>query len=133
MTTSDAVEKSAPRQLLWLRNDLRIQDNTALAAALQAGPTVAVFLLSSEQWLAHDDAACKVDFWLRNLVELQERLATLNVPLLIRYAAEWQQAPEVLAELCQQLNIRSYGQIWCTSIRRFSCLIAPLLVRRLGI
>ncbi len=105
MTTSDAVEKSAPRQLLWLRNDLRIQDNTALAAALQAGPTVAVFLLSPEQWLAHDDAACKVDFWLRNLVELQKSLATLNVPLLIRYAAEWQQAPEVLAELCQQLNI----------------------------
>lgn len=28
---------------------------------------------------------------------------------------------------------RSYGQIWCTSIRRFSSLIAPLLVRRLGI
>lgn len=105
MTTSDAVEKSAPRQLLWLRNDLRIQDNTALAAALQAGPTVAVFLLSPEQWLAHDDAACKVDFWLRNLIELQKKLATLNVPLLIRYAAEWQQAPKVIAELCQQLNI----------------------------
>ena len=88
MTTSDAVEKSVPRQLLWLRNDLRIQDNTALAAALQAGPTVAVFLLSPEQWLAHDDAACKVDFWLRNLIELQKKFATLNVPLLIRYAAE---------------------------------------------
>lgn len=29
--------------------------------------------------------------------------------------------------------LESYGQIWCTSIRRFSCLIAPLLVRRLGI
>jgi len=27
----------------------------------------------------------------------------------------------------------SYGQIWCMGIRRFSCLIAPLLVRRLGI
>ena len=105
MTTSDAVEKSVPRQLLWLRNDLRIQDNTALAAALQAGPPVAVFLLSPEQWLAHDDAACKVDFWLRNLIELQKKLATLNVPLLIRYAAEWQQAPKVIAELCQQLNI----------------------------
>ena len=107
MTTSDAVEKSAPRQLLWLRNDLRIQDNTALAAALQTGPTVAVFLLSPEQWLAHDDAACKVDFWLRNLVELQKSLATLNVPLLIRSADDWQQAPEVIAELCQQLNIRA--------------------------
>ncbi len=55
--------------------------------------------------LAHDDAACKVDFCLRNLVELEEILATLNVPLLIRYAAEWQQAPKVIAELCQQLNI----------------------------
>ena len=105
MSTSNVVEKSVPRQLLWLRNDLRIQDNTALAAALQAGPTVAVFLLSPEQWLAHDDAACKVDFWLRNLIELQKKLATLNVPLLIRYAAEWQQAPKVIAELCQQLNI----------------------------
>ena len=30
-------------------------------------------------------------------------------------------------------ELMSYGQIWCTSIRRFSCLIAPLLVRRLGI
>ncbi|RKO36620.1 hypothetical protein D8N67_19730 [Acinetobacter baumannii] len=33
----------------------------------------------------------------------------------------------------QAEQISSYGQIWCTSIRRFSCLIAPLLVRRLGI
>src|SRR5690554_7101154 len=105
MTTSDAVEKSVPRQLLWLRNDLRIQDNTALAAALQAGPTVAVFLLSPEQWLAHDDAACKVNFLLRNLVELQKNLARLNVPLLIRHAEFWQQVPDVIAQLCHEQKI----------------------------
>ncbi len=93
------------QQLIWFRNDLRISDNSALHAALQAGPTVAVFLLSPGQWLAHDDAACKIDFILRNLVELEKNLATLNVPLLIRTTDQWQQAPEVLAEVCQQLNI----------------------------
>lgn len=31
------------QQLIWFRNDLRISDNSALHAALKAGPTVAVF------------------------------------------------------------------------------------------
>ena len=93
------------QQLIWFRNDLRIHDNSALHAALEAGPTMAVVLLSPAQWLAHDDAPCKVDFWLRNLRELQHSLATLNVPLLIRTAQQWQQAPEVLSQLCQELDI----------------------------
>ncbi len=105
MTSSSDARNTAPRQLLWLRNDLRVQDNTAFLAATQAGPTVAVFLLSPAQWQAHDDAACKIDFWLRNLNVLQQSLAKLNVPLLIRNADDWQQAPDVLAQLCQQLNI----------------------------
>lgn len=93
------------QQLLWFRNDLRIHDNTALSAAMQAGPTVAVFLLSPAQWHAHDDAACKVDFILRNLAELKQQLATLNVPLLIRSCDYWHDAQHVISELCQQLSI----------------------------
>src|SRR5690606_16738762 len=94
------------RQLIWFRTDLRIRDNSALHAAMQAGPTLAVFLLSPGQWRAHDDAPCKVDFWLRNLRELQAELQQLNVPLLIRHAEHWQDAPAVLAELCRELTIR---------------------------
>ena len=86
-------------QLIWLRSDLRTSDNTALASAMAAGPTVAVYLLTPGQWLAHDDAACKVDFWLRNLVELAGRLQALNVPLLIRDVEEWQAAPDALLKL----------------------------------
>ena len=71
-------------QLLWLRTDLRVSDNSALAAAMSAGPTVALYLITPGQWHAHDDAPCKVDFWLRNLAELSLRLSELNVPLLIR-------------------------------------------------
>jgi deoxyribodipyrimidine photo-lyase len=92
-------------QLIWLRNDLRVHDNTALLAATASGPTVAVYLLSPEQWREHDDAPCKVDFWLRNLQALSGALGQLNIPLLIRNAPRWEDAPAVLLELCQQLQI----------------------------
>ena len=94
-------------QLIWLRTDLRQDDNTALSAAAKRGPTVAVYLISPEQWLAHDDAPCKVDFWLRNLGTLSESLQALNIPLLIRTAPTWQQAPAVLVQLCQQLGVEA--------------------------
>lgn len=92
-------------QLIWLRSDLRLHDNTALTAAMERGPTVAVYLISPGQWQAHDDAACKVDFWLRNLVELGKALDALNVPLLIRHADTWDQVPKVLLDLCKEHSI----------------------------
>ena len=93
------------RQLIWLRSDLRVSDNSALSAAMGNGPTVAVYFITAEQWLAHDDAPCKVDFWLRNLAELQRELDALNVPLLIRHAPDWSQVPAALLSLCQELAI----------------------------
>ncbi|WAE54622.1 deoxyribodipyrimidine photo-lyase [Stutzerimonas frequens] len=93
-------------QLLWLRSDLRVSDNTALAAAMAAGPTVALYLITPCQWLAHDDAPCKVDFWLRNLVALSEQLHALNVPLLIREVDDWTAAPDALLRVCQQLDVQ---------------------------
>jgi deoxyribodipyrimidine photo-lyase len=92
-------------QLIWLRSDLRLHDNTALSAAAACGPTVAVYLLSPQQWREHDDAPCKVDFWLRNLQALGGALGQLNIPLLIRHAPRWDDAPAVLLELCEQLQI----------------------------
>jgi deoxyribodipyrimidine photo-lyase len=93
------------RQLIWLRSDLRLHDNTALSTAMAAGPTLAVYLISPEQWREHDDAACKVDFWLRNLAALHTRLAALNVPLLVRQAPHWRDAPQVLGALCREQAI----------------------------
>jgi len=92
-------------QLIWLRSDLRVHDNTALAAAAARGPCVAVYLTSPAQWRAHDDAPCKIDFWLRNLATLSAALGELNIPLLIRDAAHWSQAPHVLLTLCRELKI----------------------------
>ncbi|WP_339477767.1 deoxyribodipyrimidine photo-lyase [Pseudomonas sp. RL_5y_Pfl2_73] len=92
-------------QLIWLRSDLRLHDNTALAAAAAQGPCVAVYLTSPEQWRTHDDAPCKIDFWLRSLGALSATLAELNIPLLIRAAAHWHQAPLALLKLCRELNV----------------------------
>lgn len=93
--------------LIWLRTDLRLHDNTALATASQRGPVAAVYLITPEQWLAHDDAPCKVDFWLRNLQHVSRALGELNIPLLIRSAATWDQAPGVLSALCRELSVKS--------------------------
>ena len=92
-------------QLIWLRSDLRVHDNTALSAAMELGPTLAVYMISPGQWLSHDDAACKVDFWLRNLAELEKALAALKVPLLIVHADTWKHAPKALLDVCRQHGI----------------------------
>lgn len=93
--------------LTWLRSDLRIDDNTALSAASERGPTIALWLVSPGQWRAHDDAACKVDFWLRNLRDLRQSLERLNIPLLIRTIDTWGQAPQAVLEVCRQHRVQS--------------------------
>jgi len=94
-------------QLIWLRSDLRVHDNTALAAACAKGPTLAVYLLSPKQWRTHDDSPNKVDFWLRNLRVLSEKLQALHIPLLIREADSWDKAPKVILDLCQQHDVQT--------------------------
>ncbi|MFZ6045279.1 deoxyribodipyrimidine photo-lyase [Pseudomonas sp. CR3202] len=95
------------RQLMWFRTDLRVQDNSALHAALAAGPTIALYIISPGQWQAHDDAAAKVDFWLRNLAGLSKALRQLEVPLLIRHADTWADAPRLVLDLCHEFDIHA--------------------------
>ncbi len=94
-------------QLIWLRSDLRITDNTALSAACERGPSIALWLISPGQWQAHDDAACKVDFWLRNLRELRQALDALNIPLLIRKIDTWDEAAPMLLKVCRQHQVEA--------------------------
>lgn len=94
-------------QLIWFRTDLRVHDNSALAAAMERGPTLAVFIVSPKQWLEHDDSPNKVDFWLRNLEHLKTSLAKLHVPLLICHVEHWQKVPKAVLELCQEHHVET--------------------------
>lgn len=93
------------RQLVWLRNDLRSLNNSALYHALQQGPTIALYVVSPVQWSLHDDAAIKIDFRLRNVEALATRLEALNVPLIVIECDLWRDLPNELQTVCQNLQI----------------------------
>ncbi|MCH4248339.1 MAG: deoxyribodipyrimidine photo-lyase [Acinetobacter populi] len=93
--------------LYWFRNDLRLNDNTALFHATQQDLTIAVFILTPTQWQQHDDASCKVDLWLRQLQQLSLQLKQLNIPLLIGHTELWQEIPDLLLQLCQRHQIKN--------------------------
>ena len=92
-------------QLIWFRQDLRIQDHAALWHATQAGPCIAFVAISFGQWALHDDAAVKIDFYLRQLQELKKQLKNLNIPLVIEEVSFWKDIPEVISKLIQKLDI----------------------------
>ena len=85
------------KTLVWFRADLRTRDNHALFEAHRtAEELTAVFLISAEQWREHDWGAPRVEFVLRNLQVLSEDLRLLRIPMLIRTAPRFVNAPPVL-------------------------------------
>ncbi|MCU4581318.1 deoxyribodipyrimidine photo-lyase [Acinetobacter gyllenbergii] len=96
---------SHPYQLIWFRQDLRIQDHAALWHATQAGSCLALVILSPAQWQQHDDAPIKIEFYLRQLQELKKQLHQLNIPLMVQTIPLWKDLPDFFADLLQQLEI----------------------------
>lgn len=93
------------RGLMWFREDLRVEDNTALTVACDENASVlAVYLIDHAMWKAHDIADCRVEFILRNLIELQSALKQKNIELLVIELSCSDQLMRVLEEL-----IRFYG------------------------
>lgn len=92
-------------QLVWLRSDLRIHDNSALAAAAAKGPVVAVFLRSVAQWQTHGHGATKIDFWARSVAALKASLNGLNIPLLHRDIDHYDETAQVLLDIAREHQI----------------------------
>lgn len=92
-------------QLVWLRSDLRIHDNSALAAAAAKGPVVAVFLRSVAQWQTHGHGATKIAFWARSVAALKASLNGLNIPLLHRDIDHYDEAAQVLLDIAREHQI----------------------------
>ena len=76
--------------LIWFRQDLRISDHAALWHASQHSACLALVILSPQQWQQHDDAPIKLDFYLRQLRELQQQLQHYNIPLMVQVVPLWQ-------------------------------------------
>jgi len=88
--------------IVWFRSDLRVHDNTALAAAARRGPVIAVFLRCLPHWQRHSHGANKLDFWGRGVAALSESLAGLGIPLLHRDIDDFAKAPAALLEIARE-------------------------------
>lgn len=93
--------------LMWFRSDLRVHDNPALSAACRAGPCLAVYCLTPEQWRRHDVSFWKLGLIRRHLPLLAEDLARLNIPLLILNCERFDAIPERLTALAQQHGVQA--------------------------
>ena len=96
------------KSICWFRNDLRVLDNPALYHCCQnSEEVIAVFFVNRKQWLEHNDADIKVNFWLRNLEQLQQKLNELNVPLVVLEADTYNETVIVLRKFCLDQNIKN--------------------------
>lgn len=99
-------ESTFRRGLVWLRNDLRLNDNTALyRAAKGCGELAAIFIACPQTWHSHDDGEPVVAFRLACLRELQQRLAERNIPLYFLELQAFEQVPRALVQIAQGLEI----------------------------
>ena len=68
--------------LVWLRSDLRIDDNPALIMAdSECNKVLCLYTHSLSEWNDHNNSNVKLDFIIQNLLDLSINLKNLNIPL----------------------------------------------------
>ncbi|EWH12237.1 deoxyribodipyrimidine photolyase [Catenovulum agarivorans DS-2] len=93
-------------QLVWYRNDLRTYDHSALhhacelAQALNQG-VACVFVFTKKQWQQQHMAEIKRALIKARVMQLQQELAGLHIPLVIHHCDTYQQSAQWVAEFCQ--------------------------------
>ena len=68
--------------LVWLRSDIRIDDNPALSLAdSECDSIICIYLHAKKQWSDHNNANVKLDFILKNIADLSKNLDKFNIQL----------------------------------------------------
>ena len=94
------------RGLVWLRNDLRLDDNLSFESAfLECDEVLALYFYSQEQWLNHNESNVKLDFLIQNLISLSGNLSKLNVPMIIVNSVNFDSISMELDEFLSENNI----------------------------
>ena len=109
---NDNNDTNQPHYLMWFRRDLRIHDNTALAALCERANdnnalVSAVFFMTPEQWRAHDMSLTQLDHIARTLPILAKSLQKqLNITLNVQVCENFSDCVESFETLCIANNIR---------------------------
>ncbi|WP_315982613.1 deoxyribodipyrimidine photo-lyase [Aliamphritea spongicola] len=98
-------------QLAWLRNDLRTTDHPAFQLALARStpdsPVAAVHIATPAQWQQHNESPAKLGLRAALLQDLQQQLNAHGVKLYLLETDDFSGCPELLTQLCGELNCRN--------------------------
>lgn len=99
------------KQLIWLRNDLRLDDNPLFSQAQAEGPITVVHYATPKQWQQHYESAAKLSFKAALLNDLGQQLAAKGIELLLLTEDTFADIPQSLLTLCQQ---QKFERLWFT-------------------
>ncbi|RUO44014.1 deoxyribodipyrimidine photo-lyase [Aliidiomarina taiwanensis] len=89
--------------VIWFKQDLRLQDNTAVAQAWHNHERVVALVTQTEKtWQKHHWAPIKRDLYERRLNALASELAALGVPLHVINAESYCQVPACVLQFMQK-------------------------------
>ncbi len=96
--------------LFWFRNDLRLDDNPGLEAAIRNSldkntPLRALFVSTPKQWEKHDRAPIQNDFAERHVHLLSNKLADTNIKLDVLECDDFNQQVDLIADYCLNQKI----------------------------
>ncbi|KAJ7094646.1 FAD binding domain of DNA photolyase-domain-containing protein [Mycena belliarum] len=98
----------------WMRmGDLRISDNRALSLASAHAkerdiPLIVLFLLSPQDYVAHDRGPRRIDFTLRNLASIKGSLAALHIPLHTSTQPNRRAVPHEFVSFLERVNALTF-------------------------
>lgn len=96
------------RRMVWFRADLRAADNTALFQACEDGDEViGLFVITPDEWEAHDYAPVRIELMLRCLAELSKTLAALRIPLKIVHSPKAAKTAGIVVDAARDLGCAS--------------------------
>ena len=94
------------KSLVWLRNDLRMDDNPALRDACVVSDEVScIYIYSKDQIKLHNEANCKTEFIISNLKNLSSSLKKINVPLTIIDSDGFDDNPSKILDVVKERSI----------------------------
>ena len=111
IASNNTTSANPAHYLMWFRRDLRVHDNTALAALCERANednarVSAIFFMTPEQWHAHDMSLTQLDHIARTLPLLATSLQKhLNINLTIQLCASFSDCVETLSTLCEVNDI----------------------------
>ncbi len=90
--------------LIWLRNDLRINDNLALHAACRdsQAQVIALYIATPKQWQRHDMAPKQAAFIYQSVLLLQAALAERGITLHYHQCDDFAASVDYLVDFCQR-------------------------------